>query len=124
MNIISLHFRKGDLLAAGFVLLLVLISALLLTRLTADSSRFAQIYQDGALVREVPLDVEQTFQIRGSYTNTVTVQDGKIAVTHSDCPTGDCVRQGWLSVGGTIICLPNRVEIRLSSDSDVDISIK
>jgi len=124
MNIISLHFRKGDLLAAGFVLLLVLISALLLPRLTADSSRFAQIYQDGALVREVPLDVEQTFQIRGSYTNTVTVQDGKIAVTHSDCPTGDCVRQGWLSVGGTIICLPNRVEIRLSSDSDVDISIK
>ena len=123
MNIISLHFRKGDLLAAGFVLLLVLISALLLPRLTADSSRFAQIYQDGALVREVPLDVEQTFQIRGSYTNTVTVQDGKIAVTHSDCPTNDCVHMGWLRDGGAIVCLPNRVEIRLTGDSDVDVVI-
>ena len=120
----SLKFRKGDLLAIGVVILLALTSALLLPRLTADSSRFARIYQDGALVREVPLDVEQTFQIRGSYTNTVTVHDGKIAVTHSDCPTNDCVRQGWQSGSGTIVCLPNRVEIRLSGDSDVDISIK
>ena len=120
----SLNFRKGDLIAIGLVILLALGSALLLPRLTADSSRFAQIYQDGVLVREVPLDVDQTFRIRGDYTNTVTVRDGKIAVTRSDCPTNDCVHQGWHHTSGVIVCLPNRVEIRLTAESDVDIAIK
>lgn len=120
----SLKFRKGDLLAVGMVVLLALASALLLPRLTADSDRFARIYQDGTLLREVPLSVDQTFQIRGDYTNTVTVHDGKIAVTHSDCPTNDCVRQGWQSGSGAIVCLPNRMEIRLSGDADVDFVIQ
>jgi site-specific recombinase XerD len=39
----SLNFRKGDLIAIGLVVLLALGSALLLPRLTADSSRFAQV---------------------------------------------------------------------------------
>ena len=120
----GLHMRKGDLLAAALVVALAVLTAvLLLPRLTADSAAFAQIYRDGTLVREGQLEVDQTFQIHGAYTNTVTVRGGKIAVTHSDCPTNDCVHQGWLSAG-TIVCLPNRVEIRLTGASDVDILIK
>ena len=113
------RFRRGDLLAAAAVLLAALLAALALPGLTARQTDFAQIYQDGQLVRQVPLDVDQTFRIRGDYTNTVTVRDGQIAVTHSDCPTNDCVRQGWRQDGGSIICLPNGVEIRLSGGTDL-----
>ena len=120
-----LKFQKGDFLAVAIVLLAaVLVWVLVLPKLTADESSFARIYQNGELIREVPLSVDQTFQIRGNYTNTVTVKDGKIAVTHSDCPTNDCVHQGWLSSGGAIVCLPNRVEIRLTAQSDVDIQVQ
>ena len=120
-----LKFQKGDFLAVGIVLLAAVLTAVLvLPKLTANESGFARIYRNGELIREVPLSVDQTFQIRGDYTNTVTVKDGKIAVTHSDCPTNDCVHQGWLSAGGAIVCLPNRVEIRLTAEPDVDIQIQ
>ena len=118
----ALTFKKGDLLAVALVCALALVTVLALPALRSGGG-FARILQDGVVVREVPLSVDQTFQIRGDYTNTVTVSDGKIAVTHSDCPTNDCVHMGWLRDGGSIVCLPNRVEIRLVGDTDVDMVI-
>ena len=115
--------KTGDLLAIALVLALALGTALWLPTLKSGGS-FAQVWQNGELVREIPLSVDQTFRIRGDYTNTVTVRDGKIAVTHSDCPTNDCVHMGWLKDGGSIVCLPNRVEIRLVGDTDVDAVIR
>lgn len=115
-----MRFRKGDFLAVGIVILAaVVLSVAVLPALTAQNAAFASVYRDGRCIREVPLSVDQTFSIVGDYTNTVTVRDGKIAVTHSDCPTNDCVRQGWLSDGGAIVCLPNGVEIRLTGDVDM-----
>lgn len=119
----ALKFKKGDLLAVALVLAMILTAGLWLPTLRSGGS-FAQIWQDGKLVRQVPLSVNQTFQIHGDYTNTVTVSDGRIAVTHSDCPTNDCVHMGWLRDGGAIVCLPNRVEIRLTGDTDVDLVIR
>lgn len=114
-----LHWKKGDLLAAAVVVLLAVVSLCLLPALRSGGS-FAQVYLDGELIREVPLAVDQSFTVRGAYTNTVTVRDGAIAVTHSDCPTNDCVHMGWLRDGGSIVCLPNRVEIRLVGETAVD----
>ena len=116
--------KKGDWIAAALVCVLALCSALALPGLTAGDSGFAEIRQDGALIRRVPLSVDQTFRIRGDYTNTVTVSDGKIAVTHSDCPTNDCVHMGWLEHGGAIVCLPNGVEIHIAGESGVDLVIQ
>ncbi|MBP3588660.1 MAG: NusG domain II-containing protein, partial [Clostridia bacterium] len=79
-----LRFQKGDWVAVVLVCAMVLTSAFWLPELRSGGS-FAQIWQDGILIRQVPLSVDQTFQIFGAYTNTVTVSDGKIAVTHSDC---------------------------------------
>ena len=74
----------------------------------------AVVYQDGEVIREVDLTEDQNFEIGGSYHNTVTVKDGKICVTHTDCPGGDCAHSGWKSrAGESIVCLPNRMEIRL-----------
>lgn len=117
-----LKFKKGDLLAVAVVCAVALAVLLALPSLRSGGS-FAQIWQDGEPVREVPLSVDQTFRIRGEYTNTVTVSDGKIAVTHSDCPTNDCVHMGWLRDGGSIVCLPNRVEIRIVGDTETDIVV-
>lgn len=114
-----LQWKKGDLLAAALVLALAAAS-LCAWPLLRQGGSFARIYLNGTLVREVPLSVDQSFSIQGEYTNVVTVRDGRIAVTQSDCPTNDCVRMGWLRDGGSIICLPNGVEIRITGDTAVD----
>lgn len=115
----ALQWKKGDLLAAVLVLALAAAS-FCVWPLLRQEGRFARIYQNGTLVREVPLSVNQSFSIQGAYTNVITVRDGRIAVTQSDCPTNDCVRMGWIRDGGSIICLPNGVEIRIAGDTAVD----
>lgn len=111
----SLTPKKGDFLAAALVILLAAgLSVFLWVRGRDAGEAAVEIYQNGAIVRELSLDADQTFVLSGDYENTVAVEDGKIAITHSDCPGADCVRSGWADQPGeTIVCLPNRTEIRL-----------
>lgn len=117
-----LRFQKGDMaVIAGIVLLAVLVFALFLPREESPVA-YAEIYQDGKLLKTVMLSEDQEFTVTGRYTNTVTVCDGKIAVTQSDCLGEDCVSCGWQgSAGRSIVCLPNGLEIRVvAGSSDVD----
>ena len=116
-----LRFQKGDVAAiAGIALLAVLVFVLFLPKGNSPAA-CAEIYQNGKLVKTVPLAEDQEFTVTGAYTNTVTVRDGKIAVTQSDCPGEDCVRCGWISgTGRSIVCLPNGLELRVVGNTDVD----
>ena len=114
--------RKGDLLAVILVIALAVgLSVFLGLRVRGLSHTHVEIYQNGTLVRELSLDTDQTFDLSGDYVNTVTVEDGKIAITSSTCPGSDCVHSGWISSPGrSVVCLPNRVEIRITGSSEVD----
>ena len=117
-----LRFQKGDWLAIVATLLLaVAVFALFLPR-GENGPAVAEIYLDGKLIRRVPLDTPVEFTVDGDYTNTVAVRDGKIGVTASDCPGGDCMHSGQIGTSGrSIVCLPNRMEIRVvSAPGDVD----
>ena len=117
-----LRFRKGDILA--IILVAVLAVSVAVCFLPKDSSEavMAEIYQDGELLHTLPLDEDISLDISGRYTNTVTVKDGKISVTASDCPGEDCVHSGEIyAMGRSLVCLPNGVEVRVvSGSSDVD----
>lgn len=117
----ALQFQKWDIaVVAGVVLLAVLVFCLFLPQ--QERPAYAEIYQNGQLVKRVSLSEDQQFTVTGEYTNTITVKDGRIAVTASDCPGEDCVSCGYLeNAGRSIVCLPNGLEIRILSESgDVD----
>ena len=78
------------------------------------------------MVRTVDLRKNEIFSVQGTYLNVVEVKDGKIAITHSDCPGEDCVHSGWTDTSGrSIVCLPNALEIRVVADhDDVDFVVR
>lgn len=119
-----LRFRRGDVLVIAAVAVLAAFSLVQFLRNAAVEPKTVEVWQNGALVREVPAMSQVTFDVSGAYTNTVTVDYGAVAVTHSDCPTQDCVHTGWIRyTGQTIVCLPNGVEVRLTggeSEPDID----
>jgi len=119
---LRLKFRPGDLIAAAAVVLLAVAVALaFLPGASAGEGGLVQVYLNGEAVAQLPLQKNAELEIEGNYTNIITVQDGRAAITHSDCPGADCVHSGWISgPGRSIVCLPNRVEIRISGTSDVD----
>ena len=118
----GLQFRKGDILAIMLVLALALAVALCFLPKHNQSANQAEIYRDGKLIQTLDLSVSREFVVEGDYTNTITVKDGKISVTASNCPGEDCVHSAPIdSAGRSIVCLPNAVEVRVTAQtSDVD----
>lgn len=86
-----------------------------------EPARTAEIWSDGVLVQRVSLAQDQSFSVESPYgTNTITVQGGRIAVTQSDCPGGDCMQTGWQDGGRPIVCLPHRLVIQFTGVAGPD----
>jgi len=119
---VKLKFQKWDIAVIAAVVLVATAVFLLFLPKQDQTAAAAEIYQNGKLIKTVLLSAPQEFTVTGEYTATVTVRDGKIAVTQSDCPGKDCVRCGWISgTGRSIVCLPGGLEIRVvAGNPDVD----
>lgn len=117
-----LSFRRGDFSVIALIVLLALIVAIAyLPKGTSAQNAAVQVFRDNVLIRELPLDTDAEFEVKGEYINAIVIRDGKVCIESSDCPGSDCVHSGWISRSGrSIVCLPNRVEIRISGTSDVD----
>ena len=116
----GLRFQKGDLLAIGMVLAMaVLVFCLFLPE--NDEGTRVEIYRDGELTETLSLQEDREVTLEGDYTNVITVRDGRVAITSSNCPGEDCVTSGWIGrAGRSIVCLPNGVEVRVVGNADVD----
>ena len=86
-----------------------------------EAARFAEVWSDGALVKRVSLQTDQTFTVEGEHgTNVITVSGGKIGVTEADCPDHYCMHRGFCDSGAQIVCLPNRLVIKFTGSDTVD----
>lgn len=108
-------FGAGDAVAIAFVILAALILLLTMTLFRGKAASLrAEIRMNGEMIHEMPLGEDAEFTVEGVYTNHVSVRNGQVAITESSCPGGDCMHSGWIRENGrSIICLPNRVEIRV-----------
>lgn len=90
-----------------------------------EDAHFAQILSGGTVVKTVDLGIDQSFSVAAPNggSNTITVRDGKIAVTEATCPDHYCMERGYQSSGAQIVCLPNRLVIRFLGRQEVDISL-
>lgn len=114
--------EKKALIGVSIFLCLVFICSLLFLisnyRKKGGENGYACIYQDGVLVKTVPLEKETTFLIEGkngAY-NKISVQDGSIGITEASCPDFLCGKMGFINKGPVpITCLPNRLVIEIKS---------
>ena len=115
----QMRFRKGDLLAIFLVIALAAAIVISFLPQRKQQGGYAEIYLHAKKIKTVSLLEDQTFTITDRYTNEITIQDGRIAITGSDCPGEDCIHIGYIcSPGRTIVCLPNGLEIRIVSQND------
>lgn len=104
----------------GALLLISAVSGVLLLMPRADAA-YAEITSHGKVIRTVDLSIPQSFAVETEEgSNTVTVQDGKIAVTAATCPDHYCMKRGFCASGAQIVCLPNRLVIRFTNDGGID----
>lgn len=87
------------------------------------AARSAAIYQDGKLLRRIPLSEEasETFSVEsgdGGF-NTIQIADGKIGISDADCPDKLCVTMGMISsTAYPISCLPHKLVIQIEDTKE------
>ncbi|MBQ9765063.1 MAG: NusG domain II-containing protein [Lachnospiraceae bacterium] len=113
--------RNDVLLVLGILLTVVILYIVRGLVMSGASSDYIEVRLDGKLIAEYSLDEDREEVIYapdGGY-NILTIRDGKVAVKEADCPDKHCVNKGFVSgQNETIICLPNRLVIKLCVDSD------
>ena len=121
-----LKFQKGDFVAIAIVLLFtVFMTVGFRSGIQGREGSILFIYQNGELIRELPLMQDAQYTVEGEYRNQIEIRDGKAKIAWSDCPGSDCVHSGAIQEAGrSIVCLPNRVELRIGGESEVDFVVK
>lgn len=116
------HKRSVNTAAVLITVFLILVTAACLLYLLIPRSGdgcVAQIYQNGQLIRSIPLDQvtePYTFEVENAEggINRIEVRPGSIGVIWADCPNRLCVHQGFVdSPAIPVTCLPHKLVIRL-----------
>lgn len=119
--------KKGDIfLLAIFVAAALLIAFSPFLQCRGFSGKDSQtlvleIRISGELYGTYDLNQNQTIRIQNPYgSNTLSIQNGAVSMTESDCRNQICVQTGPIEASGQmIVCLPHQLiaEIIASSDS-------
>ena len=107
------------------VLLVVAGADLVLIQLYKKSGGYAVVVLDGKETAVDPLNEDESFTITSpTLFKTLVINDLKADVNDADCPDRICVNQHSISYDGeTIVCIPNKLVVKIVSDAESDVDI-
>lgn len=95
------------------VLLVLALSAFIITELLREDGAFVRVSVDGEVVAEYPLSEDGEYSLNGG-TNILVIKNGEAYIGWADCPKQICVKDGSISrTGERITCLENRVIVEV-----------
>ena len=112
--------KKADLvLILSVTLFSLVLSALFLIHDFRNPQPMLEVSKDGEILGVYPLDEDREFRIEGEEGyNLCRIENGTVRIMEADCRDHSCVRSLPLTKrGGTIICLPHRVVLRIIDGS-------
>lgn len=119
MNELILKYKRDILILV--IAFLIGLTGLLLMDLLKTSGNYVQVMIDGTFFGEYSLYENQEIDLYGfnQGTNHLIIQDGNALVTSASCPDRICCMKHPISKNGeSIVCLPNKVVIKVVSNSE------
>ena len=87
-----------------------------------SESNTVEIVSNGKVIKTLNLSTEKnnSFEVEtNGKINVIEIKNGRIRVKSADCPDKVCVDSGWLKSSDLpIVCLPNKLIIRFTENSD------
>lgn len=110
--------RTGDFIIAAAVLLLAAAVWAYPFFGNETAGGHVEIEHDGGRVRTLLLSENTAINVGGCEIRT---ENGEVYVIDADCPDRMCVNTGRISrAGQSIICIPNRLSIRITGEGGFD----
>ncbi len=122
MKRIGQILKIGDIFVISFISI-SFVATFFIFRLLPNKGWFASIYVNGRQVYHLSLMEKKDVIVMGAQGRVrVRIEDGRIWVVESTCKQKICIRSGKISrIGEVIVCIPNRVMIRIDGKARLDV---
>ena len=120
--------NKSDLKLIGILLILFLIIFGGLLLFNHDKKKQALVYYEDNLVLTIDLSIptENEYRVMG-YNGEIIIktQKNRIKVEEESSPLHLCSKQGWIENSyEVIVCLPNKIVIKIEDQKEIDTVVK
>lgn len=113
------RLKKSDIILIALALIIA-VAVFLTIRLGRTDGGYAVVIQDGSEIAAYPLNRDMSVDIAspdGEGFNRLVISGGYASVSSASCPDKVCINQGRIKYNGeTIVCLPNKLVIMITSD--------
>lgn len=112
--------NKDDLKLVFILLIIVFISLIGFKLIDKKENKKAIVYYENKEVLTIDLNENKEYTVDGFNGKVnIVVKDGKIKVEEEESPLHLCSKQGYISsTYETIVCLPNKITIKIDSSED------
>lgn len=113
--------NKNDIKLIIFILVIVGI-LILIIKLNKKEGDTVEVYYKDDLVLSADLSINNTYTVEGLLGDVVIeVKDKKVRVVKENSPKNICSKEGYINDSTKpLICLPNKVVIKIVQSSDMD----
>lgn len=120
--------NKTDIQLIGLILVVILVILVPIMVMKQESSSKALVYRDNELILEIDLTdkSKKEYKVMGENGPVYIVSNnGKVKVKEEDSPLHLCSKQGDIeSSYESIVCLPNKIVIKMQAHSEIDTIVK
>lgn len=118
---------KNDIIFLTVIIILAIAVYLIFRFFFSGNGDVVNISVDGALYGSYPLDTDVRIEIKnssGQVTNVLIIENDSAHMEEATCPDKLCIKQKTISKDNeSIICLPNKVAVTVTSKSESDIDV-
>ncbi|MBE6144275.1 MAG: NusG domain II-containing protein [Firmicutes bacterium] len=117
--------NKTDIKLIGIILLIALIFLLSFKLFEKNDNKQAIVYYENKKVLTVNLNEKKEYKVDGYNGEVIIiVNNGKIKVEQENSPLHLCSKQGYISKSyETIVCLPNKISIKIIGNEELDVVV-
>lgn len=120
--------NKSDIKLVGSILIIIITIFGFIYIFNDNNSKNALVYYENDLVLTIDLSLkgEHEYKVMG-YNGEILIKtmDNKIKVEEENSPLHLCSQQGWVENSyDIIVCLPNKVVIKIQDQEEIDTVVK
>ena len=118
-------FNKKDIIFAAGIILAALLIFVCMKLGNQKEGASIRITIDGSEYGVYSLNDDKIIDLDGEFGhNQIVIQNGEAYMKEADCPDQICVRHKAISKSGeSIVCLPHKVVVEISSEEEQDVDI-
>ena len=104
------------------ILGIIILCIFIFINITKEEGSMAEVYYKDKLILTIDLNIDSEYIVDGELGDVVLeVKDRKIRVKSENSPRNICSKEGYIGDSSrTLICLPNKVIVKIVGESEID----